>query len=349
MKKTFSRLLAVMLLVSTICVTGASAADSSTPSVHVNDLLVNFPDKQPFIDSNNRTLIPVRFVTEALGASVSWSDNTNTATITLDGTTVKVQIGNKVLTVLKNGSTSTVTMDTQAVISSDRTCVPIRFVAESLGAYVDFSDTRNVVGIYMDKLTSAQITKLRSYGYTQSKGAVSYASAQSTFTAEQMAYNYGIDRSSFAGAYGYSNSREHLYNISGLWGNTTKILKTLNKTIKGETNEEFYSYVVKEAVADIAYDSSNVTFSFIGDSSGLYQEDNMDRVTTTVRGIIVMTCKVNPTSLNGTEMTARVNFGLTGSTKVGVTYYVPVDIHMNTAGSTVYMKTIVPLDSQYAA
>jgi hypothetical protein len=42
--------------------------------VVVNGEKVNFPDAQPFIDSNSRTQVPVRFVSQALGASVNWAD-----------------------------------------------------------------------------------------------------------------------------------------------------------------------------------------------------------------------------------------------------------------------------------
>ena len=57
------------LLLSIVCVplTVNAAAEIS---VTVDGSAVNFPDAKPFIDSNGRTLIPVRFVTESLGATV---------------------------------------------------------------------------------------------------------------------------------------------------------------------------------------------------------------------------------------------------------------------------------------
>jgi hypothetical protein len=86
MKRKISILLAVTLLISTFCITGVCAAAAQpAPSVRVNDLLVSFPDTQPYIDGSNRTMLPVRFVTESLGAEVSWDQNTQTAIIVLDG------------------------------------------------------------------------------------------------------------------------------------------------------------------------------------------------------------------------------------------------------------------------
>ena len=103
--------------------------------VAVDKVMVNFPDAQPFKDQNGRTLIPVRFVTEAMKADVVWNAEDRTAVITKDGITVEITIGEKQLRVTNaDGTKSTVTMDTTAIIEDDRTYVPIRFVAEALGA-----------------------------------------------------------------------------------------------------------------------------------------------------------------------------------------------------------------------
>jgi hypothetical protein len=54
-------------------------------------------------------------------------------------------------------------MDTAADNKDSRTFVPIRFVAEALGAWVGYSDLFNTVQIYQDQLSPAEITKLHSY------------------------------------------------------------------------------------------------------------------------------------------------------------------------------------------
>lgn len=134
MKKTISLIIALAVIVTAGLIGGtAAAADATTaPDVRVNTIKVAFPDAQPYVDNNSRTLIPVRFVTEALGADVSW--NGKAAVIVQDGITVTVPIGSSNITVEQNGTTRTVTMDTAAVIKEQRTFVPIRFVAEALGA-----------------------------------------------------------------------------------------------------------------------------------------------------------------------------------------------------------------------
>ncbi len=173
-KKITALFLSICLIVAMIA-TGVSASaapfDVDTPveyntkefTVKFNGEAVTFPDAQPFVDSNNRTLVPVRFVTEKMGAEVSWDQPTQTATIELNGITVKITIGKDTLTVTKNGSTSTVKMDTVAVNKESRTFVPVRFVAEALGAWVGYSDLFNTAQIYMDKLTPAEINRLHSH------------------------------------------------------------------------------------------------------------------------------------------------------------------------------------------
>ena len=97
-------------------------------TVTVDGKKVIFPDAKPFIDENGRTLIPVRFVTEDLGANVEWNAESREVYITKDGVSIMIRIGEE--RILANGSTKI--MDTKAIIRYDRTYVPIRYVAEEL-------------------------------------------------------------------------------------------------------------------------------------------------------------------------------------------------------------------------
>ena len=161
---------AVALALATTATVGmigfASAAESNTVNVRVNGYMVNFPDQKPFVDENNRTLIPVRFVAEKLGANVSW--NGNAAVIQKDGKTLELPIGSKDMTVTEaGGSSKTVTMDTEAALVHDRTMVPIRFVAEELGAWVGFSDAFYTVQISNDGLTREEIEEIHDLDFKQ--------------------------------------------------------------------------------------------------------------------------------------------------------------------------------------
>lgn len=107
--------------------------------VYVNGRRVLF-DTDPML-VNSRTMVPVRAIFEALGANVTWDNNTHTAIGVLDGTTVKITIGQSHL--LKNGEV--VKLDSPAFLDSGRTYVPARAIAESYDCTVEWdNDTRTV-------------------------------------------------------------------------------------------------------------------------------------------------------------------------------------------------------------
>ncbi len=129
MKKRL-KLVALLAILMMVMVLPLGAAPNVT--VKVDGVTVAFPDQKPYIDSANRTLVPMRAPMEALGATVSWNNDTRQAIFEKDGVTAVFTIGSKTYTV--NGVKKT--MDTQAVITGDRTCIPIRFAAEAVGATV---------------------------------------------------------------------------------------------------------------------------------------------------------------------------------------------------------------------
>jgi len=86
----------------------------------------------------DRTLIPVRFIAEMLGADVDWYEPTREVTISIDGQSLTFAIGE-----IAPG------MDIPAQIIDDRTFVPLRFVAEHFGATVSFDSTTRGIEIVM--------------------------------------------------------------------------------------------------------------------------------------------------------------------------------------------------------
>ena len=102
----------------------------------------------PPIIVNDRALVPMRAIFEALGASVDWDDKTRTvyavseAKADAPSVTVSLRIGDPIMTV--NGAA--VTLEAPPEIYFDRTLVPVRAISESLGAAVEwFEDPRSVV------------------------------------------------------------------------------------------------------------------------------------------------------------------------------------------------------------
>lgn len=131
----------VALMVSLVGVTW-TVSGATAISVTVDGKTVNFPDAKPFIDGNGRTLIPVRFVTEALGAKVEWKAEVKEVYVTKDTVKISLRINDRDIVV----NNEIKTMDTKAIIKEDRTFVPIRYVAEGLGAKVGWNDgTKTVI------------------------------------------------------------------------------------------------------------------------------------------------------------------------------------------------------------
>lgn len=97
----------------------------------------------PHADKNGRTLIELRSVAEALGAEIGWDAATQTVTLTSDTQTVTIKINQSAYKV--NGQQKT--MDTAAVIENGRTMVPVRVIAEALGATVSYDAATKTVSI----------------------------------------------------------------------------------------------------------------------------------------------------------------------------------------------------------
>ena len=109
--------------------------------VRVNGKLIDFEDQFPIIE-DGRTLIPVRAVSEILGAEVEWNGAWYQAEIELGGREIILPLYSD--TAYIDGAEYW--LDVPAKIINDRTMVPLRFVAEALEVSVDWDgDTRTVL------------------------------------------------------------------------------------------------------------------------------------------------------------------------------------------------------------
>ena len=120
-----------------------SAADNGL-SVYIDGEKLDF-DVPPAI-INDRTLVPMRAVFEALDADVEWNDETKTVEGKKDGTAISLQVGSDEMRV----GGKTVLLDSPAVIRDGRTLVPIRAIAESLGVDVEWYDDIKTVAVITD-------------------------------------------------------------------------------------------------------------------------------------------------------------------------------------------------------
>jgi len=107
------------------------------------------PAVKPFIDENNRTMIPLRFVSEAMGCEVGWNDSTREATVTTELNGVSItstfKIGDRFFTI--SDVRDPIEMDTSAVIKDDSTFIPLRFLVEGvLSKKITWNENR-LIGI----------------------------------------------------------------------------------------------------------------------------------------------------------------------------------------------------------
>ena len=138
MKKLIAIVLTLTAILSTFAVT-ASAADNPL-TVTVDGTAVAFPDQQPVI-KNSRTLVPVRFIAEALGYEVEWDEKVNAAVI--DHGRIVMYIGTNHAII--DGKHKT--LDVKSELIGDRTMVPLRVIAETLDCTVDWLNEIRTVQI----------------------------------------------------------------------------------------------------------------------------------------------------------------------------------------------------------
>ncbi|WP_025683108.1 copper amine oxidase N-terminal domain-containing protein [Paenibacillus maysiensis] len=138
MKKWMLSLTAVTLLwgaTSTIPTT--EAASSSKPiEVLLNAKKIQFPDAKPFQDDNDYVMVPIRFVSEALGAKVGWEKAGGQLAVSIknDVHLVNMTVGQNTATV--DGQSKT--YETKIILKQNRTFVPLRLVSEGLGQTVEW-------------------------------------------------------------------------------------------------------------------------------------------------------------------------------------------------------------------
>jgi len=163
-KKWMSLALTAAVMLS-IHPAGTKASSESNPvtsqnqqaqeAIHitVNGKEIHLPGAEVYIEaSSQRTMVPVRFVSESLSASVDWAAETNQVTITQGGKTITVTIGESKARV----GEQELTLDAPASLRNGRTYVPLRFISEALGANVDWKQNERLVSIQtVDKANTA--------------------------------------------------------------------------------------------------------------------------------------------------------------------------------------------------
>ncbi|MGE5485941.1 MAG: stalk domain-containing protein [Ignavibacteriales bacterium] len=98
---------------------------------------------QPPVIVSGRTLVPIRAIGEALGATVEWREQTREVVVSKGDIQITLQLENRVAIV--NGQT--VELDVPPKSTNGRTVIPIRFVSEALRCKVDYDGDSGLITV----------------------------------------------------------------------------------------------------------------------------------------------------------------------------------------------------------
>ncbi|WP_025720335.1 family 10 glycosylhydrolase [Paenibacillus sp. 1-18] len=137
----------LLLAVQTAIMPGIQAAPNGDIEIMLDGQSLQ-SDAAPYIvQGANVTMVPLRVISEGLGAQVNWLESSGTVTITAKDKNISMENGGQSATV--NGKS--VRLDASARMTSGRVMVPLRFVGEELGLKVDWQATKRIITLSSGK------------------------------------------------------------------------------------------------------------------------------------------------------------------------------------------------------
>lgn len=159
--------LMTMVLSTSVFAAGKLPKDASDKNIDIfiNDAVQTIPQEMGrayFDKKTNRVMVPIRYVSENLGAQINFyernENNTRGVLIGAIDVLVELDINSTKAKVNKAGNESFIELDSPAILYDGRTYVPIRFISETLGLSVDWKDN----SVYISGLFK---TKGKRYNY----------------------------------------------------------------------------------------------------------------------------------------------------------------------------------------
>lgn len=114
-------------------------------SVNINGNTLYFPDQKPMI-INDRTMVPMRVIFEALGAEVKWYPDAYAVVAEKGLISISLVIGSDVMWI----DDDDITLDAVPFIENGRTMIPLRAVSEAFNAVVQWDSSSRTVTIATD-------------------------------------------------------------------------------------------------------------------------------------------------------------------------------------------------------
>lgn len=148
MKKLFAFLLSLVMAASlAVPALAAPASGASRITINLDGSMLVIPGGVSPEIKDGRTMVPIRAVSEALGADVDWDQASRQVTLKRAGVTILMTVDSR--TAYVNGKA--VEMDVAPYITQGRTLIPARYVAEFFGQKVDWDAATATVSITEDK------------------------------------------------------------------------------------------------------------------------------------------------------------------------------------------------------
>ncbi len=121
-------------------------ANQAPLTVVVDGQPVTFEGAQPRVYLG-RIMVPVRGVFEQIGCYVEYDPAKHVITAQYQNQSVVLRLGNRIAN--RNGAE--ILMEVPAVVIAGNALVPLRFLAESIGAHVDYDAPSNTVTIKTER------------------------------------------------------------------------------------------------------------------------------------------------------------------------------------------------------
>ncbi|MFE3576142.1 copper amine oxidase N-terminal domain-containing protein [Lysinibacillus sp. NPDC059133] len=158
MKKVFSGIFLAMILMLT-----SLPAYAAHSTIKIDGVVVT-TDAAPEV-KNNRTMVPLRVISENLGATVNWTDSK----VTLTNNKMQITLKPNSNTVIKNGKTEL--LDVKPYLKNNRLFVPIRFIAETFGCQVNYQNSTVTVDTEPLVMNNVKVKAVQ-YEYHMTMGGV---------------------------------------------------------------------------------------------------------------------------------------------------------------------------------
>lgn len=149
-KRLYSKFAALLTALALFCGPAVPVHSAESISIVIDGRKVQ-TTPQPVI-KNDRTLVPVRLVSEALGAQVEWREESRTVHITKGDRQAVLRIDNRLVDFTQS-QTSYSLCDVPPQILEDRTFVPLRLVSNVLGVAIQWDDATRTVSINSGQVT----------------------------------------------------------------------------------------------------------------------------------------------------------------------------------------------------